>query len=180
MGLSELIFTWIFQGKKERAKLHNPANISFNTLTASSKIKVSLGIHSGQFSTCLGLAHHFSLSQKLAGNAEPGAGQADGQGLHQALLLPQPSHRAGMLCLPFVPVQSESALDVFPWDPPKEKCPMATSVTWEGRGWCHLMTAVPAPCHQHGLISTQTIPGQTPQPHLLVSRAVFFFRDTQG
>lgn len=49
VGLSELIFTWISLGKEERAKLHNPRNISFHTLTASSKMKVSLRIHSGWF-----------------------------------------------------------------------------------------------------------------------------------
>lgn len=39
MGLSELMFTWISQEKEERGKLHNPTNISFHTVTTSSKIK---------------------------------------------------------------------------------------------------------------------------------------------
>lgn len=111
MGLSELMFTWISQEKEERGKLHNPTNISFHTLTTSLKIKVSYLWEFTQAGfTCHGPAQLFFFSQMLAGNANPGAGQADGQGLHQALLLHQPSCRAGMFCLPFMPVQSESAL----------------------------------------------------------------------
>lgn len=159
MGLSELMFTWISQEKEERGKLHNPTNISFHTLTTSLKIKVSYLWEFTQAGfTCLGPAQHFFLSQMLAGNADPGAGQADGQGLHQALLLHQPSCRAGMFCLPFMPVQSESALlDFF----------LLGSTSREtSHGLLHAMggkSLVPpdlncsSPCHQHGLISTQTI-----------------------
>lgn len=129
MGLSELIFTWIFQGKEERPKLHNPTNIFFHTLAASSKIKISLGIHSGRFYlpwTCppllplpgcwLGM-----LSLELARLVARGCIKH----------CPNLSLHAGQGCFVCLSCQCNlnQPFDFFPWDPPKERCPMATSVT---------------------------------------------------
>ena len=112
--------------------------------------------------TCLGLTHCFSLCQDAGrerrARSWPGWWHSPSLTYsHPTLTLLSPdSGRGCFVCLSCLRDLNDS-FSFFPRDPPQEKCPTAIATAQGGRGWCHLVTAAPALCRQHGLS-----PGQPP------------------